>query len=91
VQRIVETTARRVIPLLQRRGLLEEGAVDPLWEEQPLLARITAASVQGAVTTGERAGHRLRRRLTDPEDGVRSSRLCYAARGLPARGDPRGR
>lgn len=81
VRRIVETTARRVIRLLQRRGMLEQGAVDPLWQEQPLLAQITAAAVQGAVATGERAGRRLRRRLTDPEDGVRAGRLCYAARG----------
>ena len=38
--------------------------------------------MQGAVATGERPGRRRRRRLTDPEDGVRSSRLCYAARGV---------
>ena len=82
VQRIVETTARRVIGLLQRRGLLEEGAIDPFWEEEPLLAQITSASVQGVVATGERAGRRVRRRLSDPEDGVRSGRLCYAARGF---------
>ena len=51
VQQIVETTAKRVVCLLQRRGLLEEGNVDPLWEEEPLLATITAASVQGQVAT----------------------------------------
>ena len=33
VQQIVETTAKRVVRLLQRRGLLEEDTVDPLWEE----------------------------------------------------------
>ena len=38
VQRIVETTAKRVVRLLQRRGVLEEDNVDPLWEEEPLLA-----------------------------------------------------
>ena len=36
VQQIVETTAKRVVRLLQRRGVLEEGNVDPLWEDEPL-------------------------------------------------------
>lgn len=47
-----------------------------------VLAQITAASVQGVVATGERAGRRVRRRLSDPGDGVRSARLCSAARGF---------
>ena len=47
VQQIVETTAQRVVRLLQRRGLLEEGNTDPLMEQEPLLATITAASIQG--------------------------------------------
>ena len=34
------------------------------------------------VATGDRAGRKLRRRLTDPEDGVRSGALCYASRGF---------
>ena len=45
VQRIVETTASNV---------------DPLWQDEPLLATITAASVQGQIATGERAGAALR-------------------------------
>ena len=69
VQQIVETTAKRVVRLLQRRGLLEQGSVDPLWESEPLLATMTAASVQGQVATGDRAGQRVRRRLIDPEQG----------------------
>ena len=76
VQEIVEATAQRVVRLLERRGLVEEGKVDPLWEEEPLLASITAASVQGQVATGERAGQRVRRRLVDPEEGTRSGALC---------------
>ena len=48
----------------------------------PLRAQISAASVQGMVATGDRAGRRVRRRLTDPEDGVRSGALCYASRGF---------
>jgi hypothetical protein len=82
VQQIVETTAKRVVRLLQRRGLLEEGSVDPLWESEPLLAAMTAASVQGQVATGDRAGQRVRRRLSDPQEGVRSGPLCFASRGL---------
>ena len=86
VQQIVETTAIHVVCLLQRPGLLEEGNVDPQWEEEPLLATITAASIQGQVAPGDRAGQRLRRRLIDPAEGVRSGPLCFASRGssLPA-------
>lgn len=61
VRTIVETTAQRVVRLCQRRGLFEEGATDPLWEQDPLLAQISAASVQGMVATGDRAGRRVRR------------------------------
>ncbi len=76
VQRIVETTAKRVVRLLQRRGVLEKDDVDPLWEEEPLLATITAASVQGQIATGERAGQRVRRRLVDPEEGFAQVRCA---------------
>ena len=37
-------------------GALELGSADSLWQDEPLLASLTAASVQGAVETGERAG-----------------------------------
>ncbi len=67
--------------LCERRGLLEEGNPDPLHEQEPLLAMLTAAAVQGTVATGDRAGQRLRRRL-DPEEGVRTAELCYASRGV---------
>ena len=82
VQQIVETTAQRVVRLLQRRGLLEEGQADPLMEQEPLLATITAASIQGQVATGERAGQRVRRRLLDPQEGIRTGPLCFASRGF---------
>jgi len=51
-------------------------------EAEPLLASITAASVQGQVATGERAGQRVRRRLKDPEEGIRSGSLCFSSRGF---------
>ena len=82
VQQIVETTAHRVVRLLLRRGLLEEGQADPLMEQEPLLATITAASIQGQVATGERAGQRVRRRLLDPSEGIRTGPLCFASRGF---------
>ncbi|NQW05609.1 MAG: transposase, partial [Acidobacteria bacterium] len=63
-------------------GLFEDGSTDPLWEQEPLLAQISAASVQGMVATGDRAGRRVRRRLSDPEDGFRAGALCYASRGF---------
>ena len=59
---LTDDEVQRVVRLLQRRGVLEEGNVDPLWQDEPLLATITAASVQGQIATGERAGLRVRRR-----------------------------
>ena len=47
-------------------GLLDDSQADPLADQEPLLAAITAASVRGTVATGERAGQRLRRVLRDP-------------------------
>ena len=74
VKSIVETTAHRVIRLLERRGILDGDQLDPLVEESPILAGVTAASVQGMIATGERAGMRVRRVLSDPaqrKGGVR--------------------
>ncbi|MCP4603721.1 MAG: transposase [Proteobacteria bacterium] len=82
VRQIVETTAHRVIGLLERRGVLDDGDFDKLADESPVLAGMTAASVQGLVATGERAGMRVRRVLSDPEDAVRTGALCYASRGF---------
>jgi len=82
VKTIVETTAHRVIRLLARRGILEGDPLDPLAEESPVLAGVTAASVQGMIATGERAGMRVRRVLSDPAEGVRTGHLCYASRGF---------
>ncbi|MEW6756424.1 MAG: transposase, partial [Candidatus Latescibacterota bacterium] len=62
VPHVVEQTAQRVVGLLQRRGLLDEDRPDPLAQEEPLRAALTAASVQGRVATGPRAGPRRRRR-----------------------------
>jgi hypothetical protein len=83
VRRIAETTAHRVVNLLERRGLLEPDAPpDVLVQEEPLLAALTAASIRGTVAIGERAGKRVRRRLIDPQEGIQSGPLCFSSRGF---------
>ena len=82
VRQIVETSARRIIRLCTKRGLLDDTAADPLADEEPVLAALTAASVRGLIATGARAGQRLRRALRDPATGVRTAPLCFASRGF---------
>ena len=82
VQQIVQTSARRIIRLCTRHGLLDDTVADRLAEEEPVLAALTAASVRRTVATGERAGQRLRRALQDPAPGVRTAPLCFASRGF---------
>ena len=62
VRRITERIARRVIRLLERRGLgpdMDPLEADPLFMEQPLLAELYTASVQGRISTGSQAGNYL--------------------------------
>jgi hypothetical protein len=87
VKKIVETTAHRVIRMLERRGMLEQNEYDEFAEEQPVLAGITSASIVGLVSVGERAGQQVRRVLQDPAEGIRTGDLCYASRGLTANDD----
>ena len=75
VQQIVETSARRIMRLGTKRGLLDDTAADPLADEEPVLAALTAASVGGIIATGAGAGQRLRRALKDPATGVRTLHL----------------
>jgi hypothetical protein len=82
VQQIVQTSARRIIRLCMKRGLLDDAQADPLTDEEPVLAAIAAASVRGLIATGERTGQRLRRVLRDPATGVRTAPLCFAVRGF---------
>ena len=82
VQRIVEMAAHRLVRLLQQRGVLDDSAEDALAETEPLLAALSAASIQGQVATGPRAGHRVRRVLSDPIEGLRRGPLCFSARGF---------
>ena len=69
---VVGVVARRIERLLQRRGLAatpeESGPPDAWSEEAPALAGIAAASVQGLVALGPRAGARVQRYGEPPED-----------------------
>jgi hypothetical protein len=83
VEQIAETVAARAIRLLERRGVIGEHDVyDAFSEESPVLAGMTAASVRSMNATGDRAGLPVRRVLSDPAKGVRTSRLCYVSRGF---------
>ena len=84
IKRLVEVIARRVIRLLVRRGVLDEtvDAPDRFSEEEPVLAGLMQASVMGTAATGERAGRRIRRVLSDPTPGQRTGDLCFASRGF---------
>jgi hypothetical protein len=72
VAQVVALIARRITRLLERRGLsgrAEDGETsDPWSEEAPVLAAVAAASVDGRVAMGPRAGGRVRRCGDPPED-----------------------
>jgi hypothetical protein len=54
--------ARRIIRLLERRGLgpqADPDEADPLLRDPPLLAELYSASVQGRIATGSRVGKRV--------------------------------
>jgi hypothetical protein len=70
VARLLATIRRRVLRLLQRRGLASQEDVttpDPVAEESLALAGISAASVLGQIALGRRAGGRVWRLGYDPE------------------------
>jgi hypothetical protein len=59
IARVAAATARRIIRLLERRGLLSDygdAAEDALQNEEPLLAECAAASLQYPIATGSRTG-----------------------------------
>ena len=84
VKRLVETIAGRVLRLLARHGVLGDdvASLDRLAEEEPVLAGLLQASVMDTAVTGERAGRRIRRVLSDPAPGQRTGDLCFASRGF---------
>lgn len=92
VAAVVATVARRIEGLLERRGLgggAESGGAPDAWaEEAPVLAGIAAASVQGRVALGSRAGARVRRCGDRPRSShprwVRLTHGCTASIFTPA-------
>ncbi len=73
VARLAGAIARRVVRLLERRGLAGadgRAGEDLLQRDEPLLAALAAASVAGRVATGRRAGQLIMRMgdRTDAED-----------------------
>lgn len=60
---LAATVRRRVLRLLHRRGVLDEGCQEPdlLLMNEPSLARLYGASVQGRLAVGRRAGQRVQR------------------------------
>jgi hypothetical protein len=72
VAEVVALVAQRVTRLVERRGLAanaEDGEASDRWsDEAPVLAAVAAASVEGRVALGPRAGARVRRCGDPPED-----------------------
>ena len=96
VARVVVATARRLERLLEARGLgpdADPSESDPLAQEDPLLATLAAASLQGRVATGPRAGQLLLRLgdRVEPEELTSSEDIppprCASAAGLSLHAD----
>ncbi len=73
VARVMAGTARRVMRVLEKRGLAD--GEDPLASDNPLLATLMAASVRSRIATGPEAGQPWRRlgdrvEPTDEADGT---------------------
>jgi len=70
MDRLIETIDRRLQRLLERRGVADDGGegqgADPWHEEEPLLAEIGAASVQGRRALGARPGAAVIRHDASP-------------------------
>jgi hypothetical protein len=95
VARVVAPTARRLARVLESRGLGPHSDLvdsDPLARDEPLLAALAAASLQGRVATGPRTGQRLLRlgdrgkpEDRDPDDSP--TPRCASAGGLSLHAD----
>ena len=88
IARVTTSVAKRIVRLLIRRGLLDEGGprpADPLAEEEPLLAACAQASVQHRIATGLRAGKRVMRlgdRIEIEDVESRAGEQCAAVQGF---------
>jgi len=88
VERLCAAIARRVGRLLVRGGI-ESEAPDPLAEDEPLLASISAASIQSLIATGDRAGASVARdgdQVDVDETPPRRGPLCAEVRGFSLQG-----
>lgn len=81
---VLATIVPGVGRLLSRRGIGDDagdgdGELDPWAETAPVLAGVAAASVQGRVALGPRAGQTLRRRRDPPEEtAARALGPCHS-------------
>ena len=80
--------ARRIVRLLEYRGLgpqSDPDEADPLLRDQPLLATLYGASVQGRIATGPRAGHRVTTlgvQVEDDNPAVLAGPRCASLSGV---------
>ena len=84
IEKLCTTIARRVGRLLVRRGLADDSP-DPLAAEDPLLAGVCSASIQGLVATGDRAGAAVGRvgdEVDADESRTRRGLLCAEVAGF---------
>ena len=82
VARVCGRIARRLARL---GGSGSDEEVDPLYEEQPLLADVYGASVRGRIATGRRAGGRVFRlgdRIDAEDPGQVDSPRCASRQGV---------
>jgi hypothetical protein len=97
VMQVMQRIIKRINRLLERRGVgpqSDPDDVDPLLTEQPLLAELYGASVQGRVGTGSKAGERIatagfEEEFASKKSGHRCANLSgfslHANVGIPAR------
>jgi hypothetical protein len=87
LEALVAMLARRIHRMLVRRRVLDEetesDVTDPWVHEEPLLAGLTAASVQGCTALGPRAGAAIRRCGAVPDEAPLpiTRGPCHAACG----------
>jgi hypothetical protein len=82
MDQVLATIAQRVQRLLERRGASGDGQrQDPFLAATPVLAGLTAASIDGRTATGPRPGAQVRRcgGWTEPEPLPAVRRPCHAA------------
>ena len=88
VARVTACIARRIVRLLEHRGLgpqSDPDEADPPLRDQPLLATLYGASVQGRIATGPRAGHRVTTlgvQVEDDNPAVPAGPRCASLSGI---------